>query len=637
MEALNSNLNLNKINLPRGDYLSLKQMFLKVGIMKKLNWKIALIIIVFILIGNFVYGSFEHKSFVWKEGEKRMYDYDSHSTTLTKTFDELPWSKTEISVHGKLNFIVYEIKGEVVRLGFQLYPIEILQNGKEYKKLEKIYGTQFVVDTNKNGRFEKFYFSNEIAKEDEEKIKSLIDNFQLIFSGNKSEWSLKESNSAGEYLAEYFIQDDLIKKVKKEYTEVYGFNSKNAFNATTSIEVEASLSDFSVSEERSWIEKVRILESLKINLNEDPVITIKADSMLSPIPFEQDSKASIWENTSIDEVLKEFSQTPKKEVSFFEEEKQKQIAQKLENENFNSLFNQYTKETSSKNLHNLAEYLKLHPKEVKKIPRLILRGGLNDNIQAKLFLVLEKCGNEEAQKALLSMSTDTRHTNMNRIRAIMHVGDVKSPSQKTIEKLWLITNKKDTGMDKNVANTAILSLGRIGNTIENQELSDGIKQKLIQNLENKKSDAELKSISIEAIGNTRDEELIKKTLPYLKNDDSSIRYSVVSALSQSKNPETIKELDKILPTEKEVTVREEILRTYLSREPNKETFETVEKSYLKEKDPSVRAFMIEYVARNKSFDKDIDQKLKAYLNFEKDPGIRKKIYKALYSKNYNKN
>ncbi|MCC5815500.1 MAG: hypothetical protein JJT78_12150 [Leptospira sp.] len=563
--------------------------------------------------------------YVWNQGDRQVYDFSYQVKIRARPSPNMDWTKSENQLEGKLNLYVYSADSNMVRLGIQLSPVKYSENGKPNQLYNSLYSQLFLVEMKPDGRIVSYRFPNTISRQEELALSEIMYQFQATLDSRSQTWSILEKDSESEFYSEYKIMDSDIHKSKSKYID-------------SSIDVLKYEGIFRLSENLSWLESAFIEENLLYR--RENVIIMETNTLVSLnyLQGESNLSAGIWQNTDWSQVVSEFSQGEKEKLSMAEKNRLEAVRKSIPSSAWNQLIRKLNQDQDYETLNRMRDFFILYPEELTKVEGILKSGTLNDTAQSALIHVLELAGTTQAQKTLLQLADSTSISEMNRIRSVIAVGDVVSPTEETISGLSKLTEIRNSDISKDLSNSAILSLGRIASTaksISDSTILEGAKSIIHNKLDDPKLETEAKSATIRAVANTGDRGLFEKASQYMESSDSNLRIAAVSILDASTNPADGSKLNQLFTKEEESRVREEILRVQLNRSPDPDTYQLIEKSFSQESNTNNRMLMVDYLAKNKSIGKDSNQKLESILKNETDPDVRAKLYKAIHSRKYN--
>jgi Lipoprotein amino terminal region len=190
-------------------------------------------------------------------------------------------------------------------------------------------------------------------------------------------------------------------------------------------------------------------------------------------------------------------------------------------------------------LHFLKDYLIVHPDRAFDLLDQMLNEELSADVHATVFLALELAGTPEAQQALIQAARDENMTAMNRMRAIIALMNVPIPSSEAITTLLDLSRSADSTTDDedafHIASTAVLALGTLNNRFEGDpEVRSTLQSELRNRLETLEDPTDL-VVTLDAINNSGDEDLINDVTQVFNNELDPVRAHAVRALIRMKD------------------------------------------------------------------------------------------------------
>lgn len=564
--------------------------------------------------------------FQWIVEEKRVYDFKLVSEISVRPSPQAPWSDSIIDMDGNLNFRVFEADSRIIILGIQLTPLDYKENNSSEKAFLHLYSAPFLVYLKPSGEVLRYEFPNSIAPAEEKNLSQLWSNFLTIVEPRSSEWSLEEDQGEGKFQSAYRREKYEIHKSKLSYVD-------------PGIAVEHHQARMIVSPERSWLDQAFIQEKLVYRENQTVISKISTHASLVFTDWDESQSIEIpkiFTYKDLADARSDFSHGEKSQITTAERVRLERIKQIISPTSWKQLLSDLQTDPNIENINAMRDYFLLYPQEIRKVDGLLLSSGMDDRTKSVLINVLELVGTPTAQEALVEIATNPRQNDMNRIRSVIAVSDVKLPTTQTVDSLETIYSTRNTNISKDLSNTAILGLGRIANKdiLESTEISRRAVTIIKTGLEEPNMDSETKSATIRAVANTQNESLFVRASQYLDSPDPALRKSAISILDSPLAKDATSKLNALYNDEKEDHVRSEILRVQLERPGNTETFRSIQERFSTESNPENRVLMVEYLGRYKSLTDKSNHRLQNLLENETDPNVRMKIHQVLHSQKY---
>lgn len=247
----------------------------------------------------------------------------------------------------------------------------------------------------------------------------------------------------------------------------------------------------------------------------------------------------------------------------------------------------------------LRRFLKENPSMVGEIPGILLRDEPSLDTSATLILALEVTGTPPAQRALTDIYGNRSYRHMDRVRAVIGAGGVEVPTREAISSLWSAAGQRSDGLDVDVSNTAILSIGVAGSHLRRLESPDylEVRESLVAGLHGTVATDE-QTMLLKSIGNLHDRSLGTEVVGYLFAESVPVRASAAQALGLMRDESARPVLLQILEAEPRGVVRAEIVGTLRKFPVDQLALRTVNKLLLDERHTDARAEMAEYLVAN---------------------------------------
>ena len=224
---------------------------------------------------------------------------------------------------------------------------------------------------------------------------------------------------------------------------------------------------------------------------------------------------------------------------------------------------------------------------------------------------------------------DPAYDRRNRTRATIALGGVENAGDETITALLHVGR---SSRDPQLANTALLALGNIGNTLREADAAraDGLRRTLSSNLRGSR-DSEEAGVMLKAMGNMRDPELGEAITPYLASPSPFVRASAARALGNSRAEGAIEQLTERLWVEENAVVRGAIVEG-LAELPStsKDSLAAVDALALDEPDPTTRYQMARYLGEHVAIYPESHETLRQLAISDSSLRVRKLAADAAY-------
>lgn len=555
----------------------------------------------------------------WGEKSRQMYRFSSN------TFFHMPNQAERLAVHGGIemkgivNLRIFTVDSGQIRAGFQISPVYVKYKGKQNKGLEELFSKLFYVSFLPDGSLKSFDFPNDISLEDEEKIKNLIKNIQVIIPSTLfRSWTTEESDIYGLYNAHYNYNKRLT-KYKKDYKEIFSFTGFTG--NCESVEILESIVNIEYGYPDTWIKNL-IGKSLTAfyNANGDMLVKFSSSISLKKIPFNPDKNLALWSNRKPIAEISAWKNNPKETVSIALRNELQRLNYYFGNINFSEfVVKQFAKyiQFSPSCIDEFLFFLKLHPEAVLEIPEYILKNDLNKDQRAMLINILKCEQSTTAQKALVKITQGEKYPPDSRIQSAMALGDIKRPDNSVLSSLWENYRERDIENDINrkVSNTSLLSLGRISRrmskneTDEDRHKAEEIKTEIQSELSTV-NDVSSRCAMIRAAANTGDRNFVIPIIDCFNSYIPAIRSSAAHSLSGYSGDDIDSVLAEELSNEEDPNVRTSLINAMHNRNANYESVEKICHEIQFEENDIVRGEMYRFL-----------------LKYRKRPGVKETLLK----------
>jgi hypothetical protein len=576
----------------------------------------------------------------WEKGAGQMYKVGIR-TVMFASHPSVRSMRNSFELYGILNFRTCSIKSGIIKAGFQLSDLTVRRGVAEDKTARSLYSQLFFADFGKDGRLLDFYFSNEVAPDDERVLADIIRSFQLIVKETVfSSWETEEENIHGTFTSKYREDNGKVKKQKLEYLTVRNIKGEKLEDT---ISIKNSKVTFEYDNDVSWIKNAEGNELIVFHSEDKSYLKVSSTVKLRSIEFDPDTGLAIWDGKSTAEKLvAEWGKLPKNNISIGERSEKHALSAKFGNKTLSQVASELFAKHKNFNvqcIHELMEFLELHPEAALQFPEYLREHRLNSTQQIMLVHALERTGSDKAQTALSGIMLGTDFSKESRVQAAIAFGNIRKPTGESVNSLWEAYESGSRKDDRNagtISSTALLSLGSMARNLErskDEELSgrsQSIKNKISTDLE---TDQDLNTTValLHAAGNTADEEMIKNIRPYFENKNPRIRGVAINSLVYMDDSRVYDILTEKIGSESDINVREVIVNTMYRKDATEETVSAVIENIPSEENDIVRGSMYRYLLKNRDFP-GVKNALKEMLESEKSTEHRKIITRALRTK-----
>jgi hypothetical protein len=273
-------------------------------------------------------------------------------------------------------------------------------------------------------------------------------------------------------------------------------------------------------------------------------------------------------------------------------------------------------------------YFELNPSNIQQIKNILKENDFSPELVSKIFLMLGKLGNSEAQSLLLDIWEDKTFSEAERIGAVSALTNLKNkPIDNLFDRLTSgLSNIKIGEKNSTLYSTHILICGIIVKNIKKEfpQKAQEYNESLISLLRNTEEPAQI-NILLLSLGNSRESSNVDIILDYLNNNDLRVFDTAVFVASKYSSSEiTDLLMNKFEDKKMSSNLKANILKTLYNQPFNREQIEKMENILLTSKDASIRANTIRILGKNKNLDYNkINKVLKnAYKNETSSENIK---------------
>ena len=596
-----------------------------------LSLGLALAFLVFFIM----YGS--AASYRWTVNSRQTYSFNSRDTILLRIPGMSSMYK-RIALKGDLHLRVLSVSDDMVRVALQFTPLKITINGYPDTIAADKYSKLFMADMNKQGEFIKFYFSNELALNDEKGLEEIMLKLQSVFGrGLGKSWNTEERDNHGVYRASYRALDSgrTISKKKEKYVQVV--NQDDETVKSEIVEIRKYEYNSRLAEDVSWLGYCMSSEHLAFKTGSDVDCEISGMTEISFREFARAGDLHIWQDFSPASLVNEWNSRPKNQLSISQIHDLDNFKRKYGDLSPKEFLDRYLKKTdkfSSAMISELISYLQLYPGSSGEFAAYLLANpGMREMGRAMIVHALGRVGNREAQESLCTIMNGRRYRNDNRQQAAVMMGSLDKPEQSTVDRLWDAYTGREKDYESNIHTTAVLSLGQIALTLDGRgkdSQSNEIKSRLKSQL-GKSTDVNTQVALIHAAANTRDTSFVDDIIPYLGNSTTEIQ--AAAAMSLANFPE--KRVDDILvrtyDSVDKYTVKEASIKGLNQRVYSSDAGESLMKQVVNEDNEILRSLIYSYLVKE-SDDPDVRSFLEERAKNEPSRNVRRIISSAINNK-----
>ena len=532
----------------------------------------------------------------WVEASLRAYTLAMHTVVSGAVAVEQDISAT-------LSLRVFEVASDRVELGFQLAPVTYMMDGVRDTARETALSTAFGATFAPDGRPQLFHFGEGMRPEVARQLEEIVRTFEVVVpSGAGQSWMAIEEHGAGRYRAGYArLSEGVFRKRKVGYVEGGRVSDGEAVIGTTETRILDSEGTFELAVERSWLDSITIDDTLALSTDGNPLAETELHASLRALPGPVDAGLALvaaWAQRDLS------SDVPNALIA--PEPVPVAVSRTPASEADRARFRRQIADYDAAGgegvalLHAIRDMLLEFPELAALIPDIVAEGTISDAAAAGLLHALELAGNPESQQALGSVIGDRRHTHGNRLRALVALGGVERATPAAVAGLWLAAGDRADAESADLANTAVLSVGRIGKELRERDatLYAELRARLVAEL-GASGDAETASIALKAIGNTFDPDLAPAATDRLSAAEPRVRAAAAEALGTVGDRDSVRNLTASLRREPDGRVRTQIALSLGSLKAHDQaTLSTIDAMITGEKDGDARYQMARVLADN---------------------------------------
>lgn len=520
-------------------------------------------------------------SYGFDKQQNRVYSLKSISN-VEIYLGESQINRDKFSLNATLNFRVIEKKDSKVFTLFQLSNISIKSSNKIInEELKKLYSDIFVVVFSKNGEILDTYFK--YKKDDYKGIYQLLSTLQTVLK-NSTKYSYMENNYDGVIAVAYSRYKNKINRKRKKYVtineEFLDYQIKN--------------SNIDVIIDEHWIQALEAKENIVVYEDGAKLMSSKNISSIKEDMKLYDGSIKIWQfDGKIQSLIDEYSNKTK--LSYFKKIKQKQQKAYFQEKkvDIEFLLSNIKSYNDYKSLKELEDYITLYPDKVGFLYDYIKNS--EDKLSAHLINVLENSGTSQAQELLIKIASSNEFKYISHLRSIVALGGVKEPTHESIEYLLHKYEVRENKIDKELSDTAILSLGVLSTKVDNkQELNQYIKDAYHDSDSISQKRALLLSMQ-----NGDTDKFTDEIYESLEDSNNFIKSAAVKVLSGQNSDEVREKLYELFNETQDRKVRGSVISTLKTIDTDENLMQKARENLFKEQDNLIRKDLIEYLLKYK--------------------------------------
>jgi hypothetical protein len=248
--------------------------------------------------------------------------------------------------------------------------------------------------------------------------------------------------------------------------------------------------------------------------------------------------------------------------------------------------------------HELLDLLRSTPGLIESVPAVLQAGAGSLDGSDALIRGLEEIGTGAAQEALLAIPSDGSLRHTDRLRAIIALGGVESPTEAAFAGLWALAGQRSDPASLDLSNTALLALGSAGSRlVDAPERRAAVRSGLVDRLRATEDVGE-RTMLLKAIGNLRDVTLGGLVVESLFDESAPVRAAAAWTLGALQDVANRDTLAMQLPAEPRGAVRAAMAEALLRLPPSDLALQAVNGLTRNERNHQARAMMVRYLVKH---------------------------------------
>lgn len=366
----------------------------------------------------------------WVENAHQAYSYNYHLSGRSGIGDNSPLF-VDMQSQGYLHSKILSKDDASVLVGFQMEQGAVMSQGSIPSKWDfGVVAAEYQLD----GKLIKFHFPEGVDEDSKYFVEQQL-RIQAVLNCDikTGEWSGKEEDGVGQYIAKYTAKTGSFEKDKEKYTSIF----PNVFGE---FEIKSSHAEFSLG--KSWLDNYVFDESVQFNIDGRPGslmsehVSIKSVDRSMPSDFvlsrfsAQKSKEAIIADVSVMPVPKDIMASAGEEkttdATVDSGFKGKSLAPLLNNL-VDTVFDAKNHGDTVQALDNVVKWLNANPDQASEIADAIRsdQSFVDEDLSARLMYVLEATqSNPASQNALASIISDNKLTQSQKMQAVVSASGV---------------------------------------------------------------------------------------------------------------------------------------------------------------------------------------------------------------------
>ena len=285
----------------------------------------------------------------------------------------------------------------------------------------------------------------------------------------------------------------------------------------------------------------------------------------------------------------------------------------------------------------LINYLRSHPEASAALIRMIDQDRdqkqYDEKTRLMLWRLITEAGTPEAQHAMIDAALSPSCGKWTHVHSILYTMHLENPQEFVLDGLWMLHRNPCINNDPEVAgmveNMSLLAIGALGNNEKcNDELKAVVAMALAKHLD-KSTDFHEKALTLSAIGNTGNPNLIEEVAPYLSDDNETLRAKAYGALRKMDDPRSQELLMKSFEKEVSDDVRAAAVHALIDMPPSRESVKWAGNMAGSETNARVQALAVQYLGKTMAQYQENKGVLRGLLNTDPPREVKETLYQYI--------
>jgi hypothetical protein len=463
----------------------------------------------------------------WTRGARQVYAIAADSKVRLDAPGRGPPARRQV-LRGRLHLRVLDSGGAVAKVAFQLSDLRLTGDGWRPDAAMDL-SQPHVAEFGADGSIRRVLFPPEVTPLGRLQLEESLRTFETVVpEGAGSTWTAEETHSMGRYAAAY--SRDGAGGIEKRKTAYDAARPEDG--APGSIDIRWSLARIRIDPAASWIDRAEVEEELVPSVAGRKAFETALRATLERLPAETPSGLAIdGESGSLLARMRPADRSPDlPEPPPRPSSGPKKTPGEKEMAALRSGILEFDRIGGRDRsvLFGLRRLLREYP-DLAWIAREMLDDqAVTPDTRSEIYHLLEQAGTPEAQEVLQDVIEDAGRSQSDRLQAVIALGGTAWPTDRSLEVLWGIADRADGG---DIANTASLSLGRMGSSLRGTDPDryTPLRGRMLDRLRSSGGSLQ-KANMLTSMGNTCDPSLSGEVAPYLAAESAQVRDAAAGAL-----------------------------------------------------------------------------------------------------------